>query len=147
VRPQDPVVMRVPAVQKVDEPVTTPNITVAARHEELPPTPPPAPEIHRAVPADQPAQVESFSKLEVPVYVLLTPAGNGSGKTATLKNRSARSLDVTVTASNAATGHQASIQVTLDAFEQTSVKGTEFVVEQGDVVTVSSPPYHDREAP
>ena len=85
------------------------------------------------------AKAPPLPDIEVPVSVVLT------GQAATLRNGSARALDLTVTASNQQTGHHASTQLTLAPFQRLNIEDDELVVEQGDVLTLHSPPFHDRE--
>jgi hypothetical protein len=81
----------------------------------------------------------SFSDIEVPVFVMVR------GQAATVRNASSRTMDVTITASNRSTGHQASAQVALSSFQRVDLDATEFAVERGDMITVHGPPFRDRE--
>jgi hypothetical protein len=96
------------------------------------------PQTRVAVAPEEVAKAPPLPDIEVPVSVVLT------GQAATLRNGSARALDLTVTASNQETGHHASTQVTLAPFQRLNIDGDEFVVEHGDVLTLHSPPFHDR---
>jgi hypothetical protein len=86
-----------------------------------------------------------FATVEVPAFVLVGPPTDQSGREATLRNSSPRSLDVSVTANNPTTGHQATAQVRLAPFQRLSLADTGFRVEPGDVLTLRSPPFRDRE--
>ena len=97
------------------------------------------PQSRFAVTPEEIAKAPPLPDIEVPVSVVLT------GQAATLRNGSARALDLTVTASNQQTGHHASTQLTLAPFQRLNIEGDELVVEQGDVLTLHSPPFHDRE--
>jgi hypothetical protein len=123
---------------------------VADSRMAMPVAPPTAPEQGAAAASSMPqfratvapeevAKAPPLPAIEVPVSVVLT------GQAATLRNGSARALDLTVTASNQQTGHHASTQLTLAPFQRMNIEGDEFVVEQGDVLTLHSPPFHDRE--
>jgi hypothetical protein len=83
--------------------------------------------------------------LPVPALVSLNSTTAGSGGAAVLRNVSDETLDITVMASNPATGHQASVQVTLDRFRSVKLDQLGLVIEQGDHLTLHSPPYLDRE--
>jgi hypothetical protein len=97
------------------------------------------PQSRVAVAPEEVAKAPPLPDIEVPVSVVLT------GQAATLRNGSARALDLTVTASNQETGHHASTQLTLAPFQRMNIDGDELVVEHGDVLTLHSPPFRDRE--
>ena len=86
-----------------------------------------------------------FSTVEVPASVLIGPGTDETGREATLRNSSARLLEVSITASNTRTGHQAMAQLTLSPFQRVSLADSGVRVEPGDVLTLHSPPFRDRE--
>jgi hypothetical protein len=104
-----------------------------------------APGAHPAGSADPELKVQPFSEKPVPVFVLLGPAANPPGQVATLRNPSARPMEVSLTASNSTTGHQASVEATLAPFADVIIDEARLVVEKGDVLTLHSPPFADRE--
>jgi hypothetical protein len=91
------------------------------------------------------AKAQYFSTVPVPAYVVLGPAPDQSGQTLTLRNSSSRPLDVSVTASNPHTGHEASAQVSLPPFSDVPIDVAQFLVEKGDLLTLHGPPFADRE--
>jgi hypothetical protein len=88
---------------------------------------------------------QSFSEVEVPAFVVLDPTTDQSGLHATLRNASARSLEISVTASSSRGGPRASAQVTLAPFEEKSLSEEDLLVKPGELLTLHSPPFRDRE--
>jgi hypothetical protein len=104
-----------------------------------------APGAHPAEPTDPEIQIQPFSEKPVPVFVVLGPAANPPGQVATLRNPSSRPMDVSITASNPTTGHQASAEATLAPFADVVIDEARLVVQKGDVLTLHSPPFADRQ--
>jgi hypothetical protein len=102
-------------------------------------------EVHPTVAQIEEAKAQYFSTVPVPAYVVLGPAGDQSGQTLTLRNSSARPLDVSVTASNPHTGHEASAQVNLPPFSDVPIDAAQFLVQKGDLLTLHGPPFADRQ--
>lgn len=100
---------------------------------------------HPGASADPEIRIQPFSEKPVPVFVLLAPAANPPGEVATLRNPSARAMDVSITASNPTTGHQASAEATLAPFAEVAIDEAGFSVQKGDVLTLHSPPFADRQ--
>jgi hypothetical protein len=136
---QEPQTVDTETTHAADSRTTTPAMPLPRRQTGEVPAALPRPETRPAGAAEEVTKPPELTGIEVPVSVVLT------GQSATLRNGSARPLDLTITASNQATGHQASAQVTLAPFQRMSIDGNEFVVEHGDLLTLHSPPFHDRE--
>jgi hypothetical protein len=101
--------------------------------------------IHPALAQNDESKAQSFAQVPVPAWVVLGPATDQSGRTLTLRNSSARPLDVSVTVSNPQTGHQASAQVNLPPFADVPIEAAQLLVQKGDVLTLHGPPFGDRE--
>jgi hypothetical protein len=142
--PADQIAVTV-AATPADAPIVhTPPLASSAIRVAAPDQPPIA--LQAVVtPKESEAAPTSFSTVEVPAFVLVGPGTNESGRQATLRNSSPRSLQISVTANNPATGHQATAQVTLAPFQRLSLADTGFRVEPGDVLILSSPPFRDRQ--
>jgi hypothetical protein len=101
--------------------------------------------VHPAEPPDPELKIQPFSEKPVPVFVVLGPAASPPGQVATLRNPSARPMDVSITASNPTTGHQASAEASLAPFADVVIDEARLIVQKGDVLTLHSPPFADRQ--
>jgi hypothetical protein len=87
-----------------------------------------------------------LSKVPVPAMVLTVPDPHQPGdRNALLMSSSPETLNVSVTASNPASGTQSSVQTTISRGQTVHLSDFGLVVQPGDRITVHSPPYADRE--
>jgi hypothetical protein len=145
-RPPDPVAVTVPDAHTEEPIVQAPPraaVTTGAAVVQSQSAPAAIPAAAAAAASEPPPS--PFSAIEVPAFVLLGSTTEQSGREATLRNSSARSLEVSVTANNPRTGHQAAAQLSLAPFQRINLADAGFRVESGDVLTLSSPPFRDRE--
>jgi hypothetical protein len=135
-------------------PASTPLAAVAPPPYAATPMPPKPPafssgptlaDAHAAANADDEIKPPSFAQIGVPAWIIFGPSTDQAGRTLTLRNSSARPLDVSVTISNSQTGHQASATAHLPPFAKVPIDEAELLVQKGDLVTLHGPPFADRQ--
>ena len=95
--------------------------------------------------SDDDVKPPSLSQIPIPAWIVLSPAADQSGRTLTLRNSSARPLDVSVTITNSQSGHAATAQVSLPPFTDVPIDPAQLVVQKGDLLTLHGPPFADRQ--
>jgi hypothetical protein len=141
---QQPLIVQPAITHRVDF-QAPPAVSPARERPRAASADPPVSEVRPTVAQVEEAKAQYFSTVPVPAYVVLGPAPDQSGQTLTLRNSSSRPLDVSVTASNPHTGHEASAQVNLPPFSDVPIDVAQFLVEKGDLLTLHGPPFADRE--
>lgn len=125
----------------LQQPAPTRAPTVAAESQAAVVNEPTSPPV-----APNPEPEADLSLEPVPVfYVAIADPNDPGTRIPTLMNPSPKTLEVSVTALNTATGNQSFARVVIAHGERKNLSQLGFVAQHGDQITLHSPPYRDRQ--